>query len=122
MRIIPHAVFWESDELKKLCHTSKGRLFFKIWIVGQYGLCYLVVDPLHRIQGIHGSLKNHGDLLPPDLSHLVFALSDQILSFQNDLSTRDASVGRKQPHQGHPQGGLTASGLAHETQRSTLIQ
>ena len=80
MRIIPHAVFWKSNELKKLFHTSKGFLFFKIWIVGQYGLRYLVVDPLDRIQGIHGGLKNHGDLLPPDLSHLIFALLDQILS------------------------------------------
>ena len=93
MGISPHSAFWKSHELKKLFHSPKRFLFFKIWIVGQYGLCDLVLYPLDRIQGVHGGLKDHGNFSPTKLSHLIFALLEQIFSIKNDLATGDMAIG-----------------------------
>ena len=46
--------------------------------MGHEHLGNLVTNGVHRIQGGHGLLENHGNLLSPDMAHLFFRQIQQI--------------------------------------------
>ncbi len=77
----------------------------------------LVVHRDHRIQGGHGILEDHRDLVAPDGPHLLFSLFQQVLPLVEDLPGDDPArrVG-DQPQQPQGGGGLARPGLPHQAQ------
>ncbi len=82
--------------------------------MGHDGFGDLVLNPMHRVQGIHGGLENHGDPAPSDLPHPGIAGGHEVLAFETDLSGDDRRIGRQKSHEGHADGGLSAPGFAHQ--------
>ena len=87
------------------------------------GLHHLVADREHRVEGGLGVLEDHGDAAAPDVSHLALALREEVLPFEPDDALDDPGRRpRDQPQQGQRGHGLSAAGLAHDSQRFTLSQ
>jgi len=86
-------------------------------------LAQLLPDGQHRVQGCHGVLKDHGDLVPADLAHLFLRDLKQVPSLKDHLATHDAARGlRDEPHHREHAHALAATTLAHYAQRLTLIE
>ena len=82
----------------------------------------LVAHPHNGVQGGHGILKDHGDLIAADLSQLAVLHLEQILPVEEDLSAADLGGGLGQkPQNGQGGGGLARAGLAHQTQGLALF-
>ena len=86
------------------------------------GLSDLVADAAHRVEGVHGALKDEGDATPAIGAHLGFAEAQQVGAVVNDLATRDAPGLGQQAQQGQHGGRLAAAALADEGQRTTALQ
>ena len=81
-------------------------------------LADLIANPDHRVERSHRLLKDHGNAVTADLSHLGFIEREQILAFEQDRAADDAA--RRARHKAHDRErthALAASGLADDRQR-----
>ena len=77
----------------------------------------LLAHGLGGVQGRHGVLEDHGDLLAPDRGPVVFAQLQQVLALIDDLALCDpAGAVRQQAENGQGCCGLSGAGLTHQTQ------
>jgi len=92
--------------------------------VGADHLQHLIPDPVYRIQGRHGLLEDHGDLISPDLSHSGFRRLHQILSIKKDLTVlvNDTYSRGDQPQDRRSCHALSTSGFSHDAYDLSLIQ
>ena len=73
------------------------------------------------VQGGHGVLEDHGDLLAPDLLQLPDLHGEDVLPVQLQLPTLHHPGGMgDQLQNGQGGGGLSGAGLAHQTHRPAL--
>jgi len=86
-------------------------------------LANLIFYPENRIQGGHGLLKDHGNIISPDLAHLGFGQRQKINTIEKDTSADNFSRGgrdKSQDGKGHDR--LAATGFTHETKCVPLFQ
>ena len=83
----------------------------------------LLAHGQHRVQGGHGILEDHGDLITADLAHMCLRQIYDALALEGDGAGSDfaGTLGQK-AHERQCQRGFTSAGLAHQTQRGTLFQ
>ena len=73
-------------------------------------LGHLLAHPDHRIQGVHGSLRHHGDGSPADvLTELLLVQQHDILAIQVDVAGVLACIAGQQPQDGFGQRALPAA-------------
>ena len=92
-----------------------GFLLRHVLFVGQNRFGHLVADGIDGVEGGHGFLEDHGDLVAPDVVHLPFCLFQQILSVQKDFSFHHAAGIFQKLHDGHGGHALTAAGLPDQS-------
>src|SRR4030042_4448955 len=72
--------------------------------MGPHAIDDEVLDLVHRIEGIHGTLRDHGDLLTPDAPHLTFADPNQLFLFEEETS-RQFGIAGEEPEDSLSHGG-----------------
>jgi hypothetical protein len=83
----------------------------------------LVADGENRIERCHRLLKDHGDALSADFSHLLLAELDQVLPLEEDLAADNpARRFRDDPHNAGGGHRFAAAGFAHNTQGFAFVQ
>jgi len=85
-------------------------------------LCDLRADPVNWVQGGHRFLKNHGNGIPANATHLIFSQLGQILPFKIDSALNDPArrFGNK-AHDGKGGNAFAAAGLAHQPHRFSSV-
>src|SRR5262245_23521714 len=123
MRVFLHAPLGvgDVDELEHLHRLVHGRAPPQALVEAQ-GLRDLLAHREHGIERGHGLLEDHGDLLPPDLPHLVGGHVDEVLPAVDDLALHDLA-GRlgDELHHAERRHRLAAAGLAHHAQGLALL-
>ena len=77
----------------------------------------LIADGIHRIQGGHGFLKNHGDSIPPNGPHLLHGKRDDIRSVEQDIAVNNSARRlRDKAHDGLGGHTFPATGLPHDAE------
>ena len=84
--------------------------------MGQDALHDLVLDPVNRVEGGHGLLEDHGDLVAPDGLHLLFGHLGQVLAVEQDLAVADPAGLFDKTHDGEGGDALSGAGLSHYSQ------
>src|SRR5439155_12787671 len=87
------------------------------------GFAYLLADGKHGVEGGHRVLEDHGDLIAPDVAHLVVAILEQVFAPVKHLA-RLRLAGRPgyQAHDGEGRDALARTRLAHDAQRLALVE
>jgi len=80
-----------------------------------------MADGMHRIEGGHGLLKDHGEPVAAHAAHLVFRLLQQIFPVEQDLPFRPAHF-RQQPHEGEGGHRFAAATLPDDAKGFSGIQ
>ena len=111
VRVLIPALGRDADQIQQFINAFPGVVTVHE-IVKQDGLPNLITDPHHRIQGVHGALKDDGDLLPAIGAHLALAQGEQVRAVEDYPAGGDASVGGQEPHHRHECGGLAAARFA----------
>ncbi len=73
VRIAIYTVHIQTDQFEELLHSFPCILLAYV-LVRKNGLHYLVTHLIHRVKGVHGALKDDGNLLPADVLHLLIHL------------------------------------------------
>src|SRR5690606_19534793 len=77
--------------------------------------CDLEADCKYRIQGSHRLLEDHGDIFAPDVVHLFLVISDDVGTFEKDLSSAHLSDALwQQMHDGKRHDAFAAAGLSDD--------
>ena len=85
------------------------------------GFGHLPADGERGVERGHGFLKDHGDFLPPHLSHLFIVQRQEVMSVKPDLATHDATRRiRHQPHDAEGAYRLAAAAFSHYSDRLSL--
>ena len=81
----------------------------------EHRLCDLVADAHGRVEGGHGLLEDHGDLLAPDTTHPPLVGADEVVvdAGQAHRAAR-VDVFGQQAHDGQPGQRLSRAGLPDE--------
>ena len=122
IRLEPVLRVGDAHHMQQL-HTA--RVFFllgHLLLVEIQHLGDLFFNRIERIQGGHGVLEYHGDLLAPDLHHFLFALFADVLAPEEDLVRLHHAGRLDQFEDGKAADGFAAARLAHDTQHLPLIQ
>ncbi len=86
-----------------------------------YRFHYLFSYGENRVQARHGFLKDHGDLVSPDETHLCLGLLYEVFAFEDYLSTHNLSRRiRYEPHDRKGCDALPAATLADDPQGLTF--
>ena len=80
------------------------------------GFGHLLPDGEDRVEGGHGFLEDHGDVVAPDLAHPGVGAAAQVFSLETDFAGHQSRGGLEQPQDGHGGDGLAAAGLPHQAQ------
>ena len=80
------------------------------------GLTELPLHGENRVQAGHGLLKDHGDLVAPDVVHLLGADFGKILAVKGDGAAGNVAVGIQKPQNAHGGHAFAGSGLANDAQ------
>ena len=86
------------------------------------GLRDLVADAMHRVEAGKGVLEDHGDVLAPDVSHLVGWKGEQIATREKGLAGDTSTVAVQQAHQRQAGHALTGARFAHDAQGLASVQ
>ncbi len=109
--------FWpQSDRLEQtadpVVHLPLGHLD----AVVPQRVRHLRPDSHHRIQRVHGPLRDHGDPGQPQLSHLLFREGHQVEAVQPDLPRLDPARGLDHAKDGEGHRGLAGAGFPDKAQ------
>ena len=80
------------------------------------GLVHLAADAQHRIEGGHGLLEDHGDLLAPDFLQLPLAHFGDVRPLVADFAAGDPAGLLQQAQDGAEGLALAAARLAHQAE------
>ncbi len=80
------------------------------------GLGHLLADGEDRIQGGHGFLEDHGDVVAPDLAHPGLGAPAQVFPLKADRAGHLGRGSLEEPQDGQRGDGLAAAGLPHQAQ------
>ena len=116
MGVIVGALALDTHHLQHILRPCPGLLGGDVGVQLNH-LLNLVAHGFHRIQRGHGVLEDHGNLLTPDVPHLLGGELQEITSLIEDLAACDLRRGiRQNPHDAEGCGGFTGAGLAHQAQ------
>ena len=77
----------------------------------------------HRVQGSHGVLEDHGDLIATDLAHIRFRQLHDVLALKGDAAGGNfTGTLRQKAHKCQCECGFTGTSLAYQAQGSALFQ
>ncbi len=84
--------FFGSGDLDFLEHFdgSLHAFAFGAFLMQNEHLGNLIADAIHRVQGGHGFLKNHGDSISPNGPHLLHGKRDDISSVKKDFAVHES--------------------------------
>ena len=82
----------------------------------------LVAHGVDRVEGGHGILEDHGDLLAAHPAHLPLAVGEDVLVLEEDLPVHHPAGVLEQAHDGEAGHALAAAALPHDAQHLALIQ
>ena len=101
MRILGDATFWirDLDGLQQFHRPPLGLRFSHAFVQAQR-LRDLKANGSERVQGTHGFLENHGDIVSADPPHLPAAHLKKVLAVKQDPSGPDMSYGGQKPKNG----------------------
>jgi hypothetical protein len=120
MGVLPEAEFRHGDLYQfQEVHTPLPDLIpSQFFPVEPKNLSQLIADTVTGIQGSHGVLEDHRDLVSPDLPHLRFREGQQIFPVKFNFSPGNSSSRpRNQPENGKTGHGLSATRLPHYPDR-----
>ena len=121
MRILKISFTRNTDELKHLLGLVHGLEFADV-IMKANDLHDLVADRHDRVQGCHGILEDHRDIVAADLTDFMRTLLADVLAVQNDLAADDASGRiRNQIQDGKCCCRLACAGLADQSHTLALV-
>ena len=121
MGILGYTLLRNADHLKQFPGPLPGLLLGHV-LVEYAGFCNLPAHLFHRVEGIHGTLKDDGHILPAVLHDLLFGHGRIVHPFQQNLTALHLSFLRQQLADGEGCGGLAAARLTHKTQALAVIQ
>ena len=115
MGIIPGPFQIDPDQIKHLGQAGFG-LGPADLAMSLHRLDELVTDPGDRIEGVHGALGDHGDLLPAIAPDLIRVQHGQIAAVEHNPAADDAAVFGQQAHDRLGDGRLAAARFADQPQ------
>ena len=115
MGIVPCPVGADAHLGQNVHHALLG-LGLGAVLVPENDLRHLVPHSHDRVQGGHGVLEDHGDLVAPDVLDLLLLHGENVLSLIDDAAILDLSRLRHQPENAQGGGGFARAGLAHQAQ------
>ena len=121
MGILRYTFLRNADHLKQFPCPLPGLLLGHV-LVEYAGFCNLPAHLFHRVEGIHGTLKDDGHILPAVLHDFFFRHGRIVHPFQQNLAAFHLSFLRQQLADGECCGGLAASRLTHKAQALAVIQ
>src|SRR5262249_15493071 len=111
----PH-LLQTTDSLPTGLRLAHAKVEFK-------GLGKLALDGEHRVEGGHGLLKDHGNLLTTDMPHLQVGELEQVLTLEDDFpSHRFARRVWNEAHDRERAHALAAAAFSHEAQGFSLCK
>jgi hypothetical protein len=116
----PLAYARDADQIQDF-GRAVHRLLFGYFPVQGDDLGDLLADRHRRVQRGQRVLKDHADLVAPDLAHVLFRERAQLLAFELDAAADDRAASRQQVHDRQSSHGLAAAGLAHNADRLTSL-
>ena len=81
----------------------------------------LVAHSIHRVEGGHGVLKDHGNLLAAHPAHPALSVGEDVLVLEKNLSVHHPAGVLKQAHDGQAGDALAAAALSHDAQHLALV-
>ena len=108
--------------IQRLTDLFPNLIFLHFRMVQLQTFANLLADRHDWIQRCHWLLKDHCDLLSPDLFHLRLRLFQQILSIEQDLSSLYRGRSRQKPHQRKAGHAFAAAGFAYDPQSLSFVQ
>ena len=85
------------------------------------GLGYLPADRLHRVEGVHRPLEDHGEVAPAQRTQLVRGEGHQVAPVEPHLAAGNGPARGEQAEGGEHGGGLAAARLAHQSHRLAAV-
>ena len=124
MGILGHALFGvvDADQLQHVHRSVPGLFLRDLVVVALQRLHQLVADGVDRVEAGHGVLEDHGDILAPDVSHLLLVEGEQILAVEGDAAAHDFAGFLQQADDGIGFHGLTGTGFAHDAHHFVIAQ
>ena len=102
---------------RSLPALASGTIFMQLKHLGN-----LIADGIHWVKRCHGFLKDHGDSISPDGSHLFHGKRDDIRSVKKDFTVYDpARRFRDKAHDGLRRHTFAAAGLSHDAEYLPLV-
>ena len=78
-------------------------------LVGGEHFRQLPADAERRVEGLHGVLVDHGDLVAPDAAKLLVGATHQFFSLEANASSHDLAVGPEKIEDAEGDGALAAA-------------
>ncbi len=103
----------EANQPIQLLHLLPGFGLGYI-IVGLNSLDDLVTHADDGVQGVHGRLKDHGNLLPADPPDLLIVLDEDIVPLEENFPFHNHGIGGHKLHDSHGDGALAATRFPNE--------
>ena len=122
--ILGHALFGvvDADQLQHVHRPFPGLFLRDLVIVALQRLHQLVADGVDRVKAGHRVLEDHGDILAPDVAHLLLVVGEQVLPVERDAAAHDFAGFLQQPDDGIGFHGLARTGLAHDAHDFVISQ
>src|SRR5699024_187169 len=95
--------------------------------VGAEGVDEVVLDAQDRVEGVHGSLEDHGRLVPTEPAQVLLGQPAQVdhvpvLAAEEDVPGGDRSGAGQQAQEPQAEGGLATSGFADQGHGLARVQ
>ena len=86
------------------------------------GFADLTLHGEHRVQGGHGLLEDHGDLVAADVVHLLVGAVENVFAVEGDAAAFNIAVAVQQLDNAHGGHALAGAGLTYNAQGFAGVQ
>ena len=91
-------------------------VFFVVAAMRDQAFGHLILNRHRRVERRHRFLVNHRDVRAAQFAQVFLGAAAQLLSLEQDVAVRDASVGTQKIDHRESDRALTAAGFAHQSQ------
>ena len=121
MGIAVHHGGVDLHQFKQFLHPLHS-LFVRDALVDQDSLGDLFADLFHRVEGVHGTLEDHGDLFPPEIPQFLIGKMGDVFAVEQDLAAFYVAFLREQTDDRQGGGGFAAARFANQADGFALVQ